>query len=133
MPIIWATTKLEYYKKNKSLNLKHLLLKTYLNVCFPSLHGLVDEKGKHPILIFNQYEWERKRGQADKGSSLSLLFLTRGASSCCHQIPCSVFENFPNLFFLYVLLPFTSFIIIMIIALLIICKKDDEHFLVNSK
>jgi hypothetical protein len=52
------------------------------------------------------------------------IMLTCGPS-CCNQIPVHAWD-ISLLFFLHVL-PFTSFII-MIIALLIICKKNDELF-----
>jgi hypothetical protein len=79
----------------------------------------IDVKKQTPHMIFNQYEWERKRGQADNSKVLFLFpcfFLTRGASSCCHQIPSSIFtsttrlrKKFPCFFFLYVLLPLTFY------------------------
>jgi hypothetical protein len=43
--------------KNKNKNEKEKEKEKETFLCpFPSLHGLPDEKSKHPILIFNQYE-----------------------------------------------------------------------------
>jgi len=79
-------------------------------------------KKQTPHLIFKQYEWERKRGQGGP-LSLSLLFLTRGPSSCCHQIPSSIFtsttrlRNFLAFFFLYSKSLFDIFFINVILLL----------------
>ena len=68
------------------------------------------------------------------------LMLTRGPSCCTHHeistpnsssiyTTSTRLRNFLAVFSSTYVLPFTSFIIIMTIALLIICKKDVEYFL----
>jgi hypothetical protein len=77
----------------------------------------IDVKKQTPHLIFKQYEWERKRGQGGP-LSLSLLFLTRGPSSCCHQIPSSIFTSTTRLrnflpFFFFILRVCLIFFLLM--------------------